>query len=138
MHKSVAFGVAITAAAMTAWSGSGIAYADDDFSGQTYAEARDAITKAGMTSRMGSVVGDQLPVDQCVVSGSQSAEAVGSSGFSSGTEIVLDLDCNAAGAKAGTQQSEQAADDAQESKNQSLLEEQATPDQAGEGGSTGG
>jgi hypothetical protein len=93
MRASYVLGIAVTAAAMGAVGGSGVASADNEYSGQTYAHAQQAITNAGLTSRVGSVVGDQLPTDQCMVAESRTVPAIGSSGATGSNIVVLDLDC---------------------------------------------
>lgn len=138
MPKPYLLGFIVAAAAITVLAGSGTASADDEFNGQTYANAEQAIKQAGMTSRVGAVVGDDLPTDQCIVSGSHTAEVVGTSGFTGGSEVVLNLDCNSASTTPGPQQSEQATADAEQAKNESLLDQQANPDEAGGGDQTGG
>jgi len=87
-------GLVAGGAALAALCGSGIAAADDQFNGQTYAEAEQALSKAGMSSRVGTVSGDQLPTGQCIVTESRTMGVVGSSGATGGSEVVLDLDCN--------------------------------------------
>lgn len=73
-----------------------IAHADNEYAGQTYGEAQQAIQQAGGTDTVATVVGDQLPTTQCRVTGSRSASSVDPSGFSTGGgRILLDLNCNA-------------------------------------------
>ncbi|MGI9124317.1 MAG: hypothetical protein ACR2JM_06140 [Mycobacterium sp.] len=138
MRKSyiLSVGTLVGSAAITALAGAGIASADNEFNGQTYADAQQAIIKSGMTSRVGAIVGDQLPTGQCMVTGSQTRQVVGSSGFTGGSEVVLNLDCNITAATPAPSQA--ATADAQQNQEQSQLEQQATPGQAGEGGQTGG
>lgn len=88
----VVVGVAIAAGA--AFCAPGIAAADEQFDGQTYAEAQEALSEAGMTSRVGTVVGDALPTQQCTVTESRTEDQLGTSGPTGGTQVILDLDCN--------------------------------------------
>jgi hypothetical protein len=72
-----------------------IAHADNEYAGQTYGEAQQAIQQAGGTDTITTVVGDQLPTTQWRVTGSRSATSVDPSGFSTGSgRILLDLNCN--------------------------------------------
>ncbi|WP_319430076.1 hypothetical protein [Mycobacterium sp. RTGN5] len=74
---------------------SGIAFADNDYAGQTYADATKAITATGGTETIATVVGDQVPTAQCRVTGSRNASFLDSSGNNPGGRILLDLNCNA-------------------------------------------
>ncbi|MCX2928788.1 hypothetical protein ORI20_00780 [Mycobacterium sp. CVI_P3] len=94
MKKVVLVGITITITSAP-FFGCGIASADNEYVGQTYADATQAITQAGMSETIATVVGDQLPTSQCRVTGSRSATDIGSTGFSSGSRIMLDLNCNA-------------------------------------------
>jgi hypothetical protein len=98
MRKPHPLGIVLTAAATIALAGSGIASADNEYNGQTYAAAQQAITNAGLTSRIGSTVGDQLPTNACIVSGSQTGPALDSSGSTGASVVVLDLNCDAVAA----------------------------------------
>lgn len=138
MRKAHLSGIMIAAAAVSLFATPSIAGADNEFNGQTYAEAERAIKEAGMTSRVGAVVGDALPTSECTVSGSHTAEVVGASGFTGGSEVVLNLNCNSAGPTPGPQQSEQAAADAEQTKNESLMDQQANPDETAYGDQAGG
>lgn len=113
-----------TAAAATcttlALLGGGTAAADNEYVGQTYADATQAITQAGMSETIATVVGDQLPTAQCRVTGSRSANFLDSSGNNPGGRILLDLNCNAdlaspgnPGNSAAGQQGQQTAQDQQ-------------------------
>ncbi|WP_082690690.1 hypothetical protein [Mycobacterium sp. M26] len=91
-----AFAVALVAvcALLTA----GTASADNEYNeyaGQTYADASQAIQRAGGTDTIATVVGDQLPTTQCRVTGSRSASFLDSSGNNPGGRVLLDLNCNA-------------------------------------------
>ena len=94
------FGVyAITAVGATAVSmavlGTGIAAADD-YSGQTYSDASQAISDAGKTAVIASRAGDTLADDDCIVTHSQSAPWIKGDDFAPVTDTVLVyLNCNA-------------------------------------------
>lgn len=98
--------VAIAAAA-AALCFAGVASADDQYNGQTYAQVEKTLGTKGTTIKIGSTVGDALPIGQCVVTGSRSAQVLGASGATGGSELVLDLNCNRTAANAG--QPDQAA-----------------------------
>lgn len=121
-------GVALAAAMLVT---PGIASADEQFEGQTYAEAQQALSAAGMTSRLGTVVGDAVPTQQCTVTGSRTEDIMGTSGFSGGTEVILDLDCNLASAQPSAPPGSEAEADAQQSVEESQMEKEATPGEAG-------
>ena len=130
------FGVGVVIAAALALGGAGIASAEEEFVGQTYAEAQQAISKAGLTSRVGTTVGGDLPTDKCIVSGSRTVEIVGSSGYTGGSEIVLDLDCSLAAASQSEQQqapqeTQATQEDVQEGQEESALLPEANPDESG-------
>lgn len=139
MSKSRGVGLVVIfgAAAMAAIVGSGVASAQEEFVGQTYAEAQQAIAKAGLNSRIGTTMGGDLPTDKCIVSGSRTVEVLGASGMTGGSEIVLDLNCTLSAASEMTQGQptegiQNPAADAQQSEEQSMLDQQATPGLAGE------
>jgi hypothetical protein len=91
-----AWGPAVAATCTTlALLGGGTAAADNEYVGQTYADATQAITQAGMSETIATVVGDQLPTAQCRVTGSRSASFLDSSGNNPGGRVLLDLNCNA-------------------------------------------
>jgi hypothetical protein len=136
VRKSYGFGVGVVAAAALALGGSGIASAEEEFVGETYAEAQQAISKAGLTSRIGATVGGDLPTEKCIVSGSRTVEIVGSSGFTGGSEIVLDLDCSLSMASQNEQQqapqeSQAAQEGAREGQEESALLQEANPGESG-------
>ena len=86
-------GAAATAALMVPTAA--VAHADNEYAGQTYAQAQQAIQQAGGTDTVATVVGDQLPTTQCRVTGSRSANTLDPGGFNSGGgRILLDLNCN--------------------------------------------
>lgn len=137
MRKSYGFGVGVVIALALALGGAGVASAEEEFVGQTYAEAQQAISKAGLTSRVGTTVGGDLPTDKCIVSGSRTVEIVGSSGYTGGSEIVLDLDCSLAAASQSEQQqqapqeTQATQEDVQEGQEESALLQESNPDESG-------
>lgn len=131
------------AAGALAVSASAIAHADNEYAGQTYAQAQQAIQQAGGTDTIATVVGDQLPTTQCRVTGSRTAGFLDSSGNTNPGRILLDLNCNADQASGGTagnaaagpqaqaqdQQDRQAQQQAEAQQNQGdeLLQSQEVP-----------
>lgn len=86
--------VAAGAAALLAVFGSGTAGAINEYDGQTYSEAANAIAQSGGSPKISSKIGSFLPTSQCVVTGSHNASFLDSSGNSSGNVVLLDLNCN--------------------------------------------
>ena len=87
-----------TAVTMLA-AATGVAAAD--FTGYTYSQASAQITKDGSKAIIASVVGDQLPMGDCIVTSSSVASNLDSSGRSRGYAVNLHLNCNASVASAG-------------------------------------
>ena len=75
--------------------GTGIAGAEPDLTGMTYADAKSAIQNAGGTPQVSARVGDRLSEADCLVT-DQTKSAVPPHGFpGAGSNIVLvALDCN--------------------------------------------
>jgi hypothetical protein len=95
MKRLVMLTVGATAAGALSVPTAAIAHADNEYAGQTYAQAQQAIQQAGGTDTVATVVGDQLPTTQCRVTGSRSANTLDPGGFNSGGgRILLDLNCN--------------------------------------------
>ena len=94
-------GAAGAAAASVAVFGSGIASATNEYAGQTYADASKAISDAGQSATIATRVGSFLPTDQCIVTGSRSADFLDSSGTNPGNRVLLYLNCNNTFATAG-------------------------------------
>lgn len=82
------------AAASAAVFGAGTAAAINEYEGQTYADAANAIGQNGGTAKIASKVGSFLPTSQCVVTGSHNASFLDSSGNNPGGVVLLDLNCN--------------------------------------------
>lgn len=74
--------------------GAGTAAAINEYAGQTYADATQAISSAGQTAVIASREGSYLPTDQCMVTGSRSANFLDSSGVNGGGRVLLYLNCN--------------------------------------------
>lgn len=103
MKKPVVLGIGAVgvAAASFAVFGSGTASAINEYAGQTYADAAQAISDAGQSAVIATRVGSFLPTDQCQVTGSRSANFLDSSGTNAGGRVLLYLNCNNSFAAAG-------------------------------------
>jgi hypothetical protein len=78
-----------------AFLGTGVAAADD-YAGQTYADASQAISKASKKAVIASRAGDTLSQDQCIVTHSQSAPWIKGDHFAAVSDtVLLYLNCNA-------------------------------------------
>jgi hypothetical protein len=75
--------------------GVGVAQADPNTVGKTWADAKSAIQSAGLQGQVSTRVGDRLPEDQCIVT-SQTKTAKPPAGFtkSASSIILVSLDCN--------------------------------------------
>ena len=100
LRSLIGLGIGV-AGASAAFFGAGVASADNEYAGQTYAQAQQAIQQSGGTDTVATVVGDQLPTTQCRVTGSRSAGFLDSSGNGATGRILLDLNCNADSAGTG-------------------------------------
>ena len=87
------FGVGVVIAAALALGGAGIASAEEEFVGQTYAEAQEALKDQGYDVIQSTSIGDQLPQSQCLVV-KQLTTANG--------HVMLSLNCNKKAASAGS------------------------------------
>ncbi len=96
MGKALFRGVAaaVGATGLLVLVGQGTAAAIDEYAGQTYAKAANAISQSGQTATISSKVGSFLPTDQCIVTHSRTASFLDSSGNNSGGRVLLDLNCN--------------------------------------------
>jgi hypothetical protein len=96
MKKLSAFAAALGATTVSmAFLGTGVAAADD-YTGQTYADASEAISKAGKKAVITTRAGDELSDDNCVVTSSENAPWLKGDDFAPVTDTVLvNLNCNA-------------------------------------------
>ena len=97
----IGVGAVGVAAASFVMFGSGTAAAINEYAGQTYADAAQAISDAGQTATISTRVGSFLPTDECIVTGSRSANFLNSSGTNAGGRVLLFLNCNNSFATAG-------------------------------------
>ncbi|KAA0109204.1 hypothetical protein [Mycolicibacterium sp. P1-5] len=103
MKKYLVLGIGgvAAAAASVAMFGAGTASAINEYAGMTYADASQKISQAGQSATVATRVGSFLPSDQCVVTGSRSADFLDSSGTNPGNRVLLYLNCNNTFATAG-------------------------------------
>ena len=96
MNKTITRGIAAAGAAtaLVALFGVGTAAAINEYEGQTYADAANAISQSGGTAKIASKVGSFLPTGRCIVTGSRTASFLDSSGNNAGGQVLLDLNCN--------------------------------------------
>ncbi|EHB57956.1 hypothetical protein MycrhDRAFT_0391 [Mycolicibacterium rhodesiae JS60] len=96
MKKQLTIGICTlgAAAASFAMFGTGVASATNEYAGMTYADAAQAISDGGESATIATRVGTFLPTDQCIVTGSRSANFLDSSGVSPGGRVLLYLNCN--------------------------------------------
>lgn len=99
--KVIGFSAICGAMCASGMLGSGTAVASSDYSGWTYKDAAQHISGQGQKAIIGTVVGDQLPTDSCMVASSTTASNLDSSGRSRGSAILLNLNCNMALASPG-------------------------------------
>ncbi len=128
MTNYVAIATLTAAAVSSAVLGAGIAAADNDYVGQTYAEATKAISDAGGTETIATVVGDQVPTAQCRVTGSRNASFLDSSG-NPGGRVLLDLNCNADVASPGNPGNSAASPQGQQALQDQQAQQQAEAQQ---------
>jgi hypothetical protein len=80
--------------------GMGSAAAVNDYVGQTYNDAANAIYQAGQTPVISTRIGSFLPTGACIVNGSRTASFLDSSG-NNNSKVLLSLNCNYMFALAG-------------------------------------
>lgn len=96
MKKILAFGVgAIGSAAVALTLGSGLALADDAVVGQTYADAKAALSQQGLTPVVATTVGDRRDLDACIVTSATKAPAIDGYGGATGGKMNVNLNCYA-------------------------------------------
>jgi hypothetical protein len=103
VKKQLAVGIGAVGAAAASFAvfGSGTASATNEYAGMTYADASQEISGAGQSATIATRVGSFLPTDQCMVTGSRSANFLDSSGVNAGGRVLLFLNCNNTFATAG-------------------------------------
>jgi hypothetical protein len=95
VHTTLVRGAGITVAvvALAAAFGTGPAVATNEYVGQTYNDAANAIASSGQTPVIASRFGTFLPTGACVVSSSSTSSSLDFSGAPSG-KVNLHLNCN--------------------------------------------
>lgn len=103
MKKPFVLGIGAVgvAAALFATFGSGTAAAINEYVGQTYDDAAQAISDSGSSPVIATRNGSFLPTGACIVTGSRNASFLDSSGVNPGGRVLLDLNCNNTFAAAG-------------------------------------
>lgn len=104
MKKLIARGVgvvaAFVAAALMAMVGATAAHADDP-TGKKYSDAKSIVSDWGATPVLSTVNGDQLALDDCIVTSYTKSSAKSALGENNGQKVLLNLNCNAKVAQAG-------------------------------------
>lgn len=96
MKKILVLGVgAIGSTAVALVLGSGTALADDDVVGQTFAEAKTALSQQGLTPVVATTVGDRKDWDDCIVSSAFPAPNRDGYGAQSAAKMNVNLNCYA-------------------------------------------
>jgi len=97
-------GGAAAALAALAISGSGVAAAATDVTGQKYSDAQSTLSSAGLKPVVETVVGDQKAWPDCVVTRAQkrTVQPPENSGGSATNEMLVSLNCEAGIATATT------------------------------------
>ena len=95
VHTTLARGAGIigVAVALAAAFGTGPAVASNEYAGQTYNDAANAIASNGQTPVIASRFGTFLPTGACIVSSSSTSSSLDFSGARSG-KVQLHLNCN--------------------------------------------
>ena len=95
VHTTLARGAGIigAAVALTGAFGTGLAVASNEYVGQTYNDAANAIASNGQTPVIASRFGSWLPTGACIVSSSSTSSSLDFSGARSG-KVNLHLNCN--------------------------------------------
>jgi len=72
--------------------GTGIASADDGVVGQTFADAKAALSRQGMSAEVATTVGDRKDWNQCIVSSATPAASI--DGYGGGRNRVMNVHLN--------------------------------------------
>lgn len=103
MNKLSALGAVILGVGGLLLAAVGTATAAPDVVGKTYADAVAALQQSGSVVVVAARVGDQLPLDECIVEGVSSPPFVRpGSGAAVRNEVRLTVNCNGSVAKADT------------------------------------
>lgn len=91
-------GVAVTAMALL---GTGTSAAKDSYQGMTYADAAAKVEGRGGKAVISTVVGSQVPFDECIVESSHRPTYAKRDGFDHAKETLFSLNCTAKLAHSG-------------------------------------
>lgn len=102
MKKIVVLCASAAGAGIVLFGATGTAVAADDVVGQTYADAASTLEEAGLTTQVGAVFGNKLPLDECIVTSVSSDSAIRPGSISEWylrmypetAEVTLSLNCN--------------------------------------------
>ncbi|MCW2520610.1 MAG: hypothetical protein JWR46_3229 [Mycobacterium sp.] len=86
---------ALGSAAVALALGGGIASADDGVVGQTYKDAKAALSQRGLTPVVASTVGDRKDWDNCIVTSATPAPGIDGFGNQSSGKMNVNLNCYA-------------------------------------------
>jgi hypothetical protein len=86
---------ALGSAAVAFALGAGVASADDGVVGQTYADAKAALSQRGVTPVVASTVGDRKDWDNCIVTSATPAPGIDGFGNQSAGRMNVNLNCYA-------------------------------------------
>lgn len=75
--------------------GTGVASADDAVVGQTFADAKAALSQRGMSAQVATTVGDRKDWNQCIVSSATPAASIDGFGEGRGSVMNVNLNCYA-------------------------------------------
>lgn len=94
MKRRLVSGIS-TAAALMAMFGPGLAGANNELNGMTYAKAQEKVSSFGNIISIATKTGSYLAMDDCMVVGTRKADFLDSSGRKpSNTTWLVDLNCN--------------------------------------------
>jgi len=96
VNKILVAGVgALGSAAVALALGGGVASADDGVVGQTYADAKAALSQQGMAPVVASTVGDRKDWDSCIVTSATPASGIDGFGNQATRKMNVNLNCYA-------------------------------------------
>lgn len=96
VNKILVAGVgALGSAAVALALGGGVASADDGVVGQTYADAKAALSQQGMAPVVASTVGDRKDWDNCIVTSATPASGIDGFGNQANRKMNVNLNCYA-------------------------------------------
>lgn len=104
MKRLIARGAGVIAvslaAATMAMLGASAAHADSP-QNKKYSDARSIVQNWGATPVLSTVTGDQLALDDCIVTSFSESSAVSALGENTGRKVLLNVNCNAKVAQPG-------------------------------------